>query len=317
MVYTFGELTRQVLVKLDEVGATTTEEVAGNELNNAHATLCNERQWSWMVDEPRTLTTRVGVREITLPAYTQRLLYVRNPTTGQRLLNVPQREYAQMRPAVEGLTGPATHYVRWGMWPVKRQPDAATALRLVSDSALDTGTDYNIAIKGLDANGEERALVITPAGTTPVDSTVEPETITGVVKTQEWNGNLTITNVAGDETYLTLFPWEMGRQYPVLYLLQEPTTAETLEYRVVRQPLLMVNTYDVPMIPGASALILVYDTLIQMSTTLRDINPTDIEIWTRERDKISRNLYSQELGNELFSEDEQVHPVDDGWDDVF
>jgi hypothetical protein len=315
MIYTFAELKRQVLVKLDEVGARSTTEIVGNELNNVHATICNQRAWSWMTERPRTVTTTVGVREVTLPANTQRLLELRNTTSGVPVTSMTSRQFSAERPALASLTGSATRYVRWGKWPVKRQPSGSMLLRLVSDNVLDTGSTYNIAIKGLDASGEERAIVLTPAGTTPVDAVTALTNIEAVVKTQEWNGNLTLTNVAEDETYLTLFPWEMGRQYPVLYLVQQPTAAETLEHRTIRQPLLLINDYDIPDIPGASALVLVYKTLIQMSTYLRDLNPTDVALWERMATDIMNNLYSQELDDDLLGEPDQTHLPDDGWGD--
>lgn len=317
MVYTFAELKRQVLVKLDEVGAESTEEIVGNEINNAHVAICNERPWPWMADRPRTITTRVGIREITLPPYTQRLLYLRNVTqAGAPVIEVSPRQFSALKPMLDSMSGPASRYVRWGLWPVARQPAAATLLRLVSDNALDTGSTYDVAIKGLDAEGNERAIVITPQGTTPVDATVQLEDVELVVKTQEWNGNLTLKDGDGN-TLLTLFPWEMGRQYQVLYLLHEPTAAEELECRVDRQPLLLVNTYDVPMIPGGEALVLVYETLMQMSTYLRDLNPNDVGLWRDKREELKRNLYSQLLGDDLQADQEEVHTPDDGWDDTF
>ena len=264
MIYTFAELKSQVLRKLDEVEQSTTEALVEDALNNAHEERCNQHPWSWMVSQPTEVTTRAGDREAMLKHNLQRLLYVRNlSNNGKELTHVPERTYAALRPTLTTLSGPAQRYVKWGLSPVARQPLTATALKVVSDNALDTGSTYRIAIKGEDAAGNERADVYDPTGTTAAAGTtgVTFRRLLQITKAAEWNGNLTVTNTAGDETYLTLMPWEMGRQYQVLYLLELPTAAETLEYRGILQPLRMVNDYDQPLIPGGNALILVYAAL--------------------------------------------------------
>src|SRR5262245_14943144 len=144
MVYTFYELQQQVLQRLDEVGQTTTTANVKLYLNNAHTRRCNQHPWQWMVTTPTTVTTRAGAREVVLKHNLQRLLEIRNQSTGKPLGEVTQRQYADLGSSWHNLSGSARRYVRWGLSPVSRQPSAATALRLVSDDAADTGSTYNV-----------------------------------------------------------------------------------------------------------------------------------------------------------------------------
>lgn len=315
-VYTYYELKRQVLRRLDEVGQQTTEDNVADYMNAAHERLCNMAPWNWMIGRETDVNTTPGSRDLVLKHNLRMLMWLTH-ADGTPVPDVSQRQLAQR--GVKGFirTGSPTGYTVFGLSPVAKQPPkTGTTYTLVSSDGADTGINFAIAIKGEDVNGNERAEVIVPAGTTPVAGTVNWRAVEGVTKSQEYNGTLTLT-AADTSVALTLLPWEMARQYTVLRLDREPTEVETLTYQGIREPLKLVNAYDIPHIPAADGQVLVYETLLEAATYNRDITAQDISIWSGFRDQHITNLYGRELGNPLFGQGDSIHVYDDGWDDAF
>jgi hypothetical protein len=66
---------------------------------------------------------------------------------------------------------------------------------------------------------------------------------------------------------------------------------EVIEYRFYRQPRILVNDYDIPLIPAPHSQILVYDTLIMMSAYLTDSGPQTLKIWEERAAQEQMALY--------------------------
>jgi hypothetical protein len=313
MIYTYYELQQQVLRRLDEVGQEATEANVKDYINNAHVRRVGQHRWSWTKTKPTVVYTVAGEHEVVLKHNLSSLLHVKNLRTGQRVDEITEREFEKLD-LLSPPAGPVVRYMNWGTSPTARQPSTPIKVRVVSSSTSDVGSDYQFVVKGEDEDGNEVADLIIANGTIPVTGTVTFRRILGYAKLPgQWNGILTLTSEDAATTFLTLFPYEMGRQYQSLWLIERPGDAEPIQYRGYVQPLLMVNPYDQPLIPGGNSLILVYDALLEASTYIRDINPKDVARWQRLADEFERNLYNLELGTVT----DTIDLPDDGWDDTF
>lgn len=319
MVVTFRQLIDQCLRHLDEPDDTTSEALAKDYINQAHQQRCMQAAWPWMLTPVQTFTTEDGRNTYSLDHRYSRPLYLYNRTTNRYLQEVPKRQVRDdtlFRWNTE--TGSARNFMLWGNSTVRNQPTSASVVTIVSSASSDTGSDYTVAVKGLDSNGNELADVITASGTTSVPGATSFVEITGITKSGSWNGNLTVTTNSGAVTNLVLMPWEMGRQYPQVFIVEEPTSAETIEHRGYKHPEWLINDYDIPDIPGPLAQILVYDALMMFSTYNADSAGGELTIWAEQRDRWERSLNATLLeGNTLAAHTEHIHPDPDDMDDWF
>jgi hypothetical protein len=293
MIYTFRQLYEQVAAQNDERTSTgTTRDLVKEYLNQAHANRCLEFNQVFLVwDRPVTLTTVVGQRTYPLHQLFDRPLYFYNRTTQHWLSETPNRTLSPEQYSFnDGLTGPAKNFMFWGHTAVKTQPTAASVVTLVSTHTGDTGSTRQVAVKGMTADGDMLVDVIQMDGLTPVAGTIAFEHILAITKSAEFDGTITATANSGAVTLLTLSPSEFGRQYRQIYLLEEPTAAETIEYRFYRKPLYLVNDYDVPDIPGHYAQILVYDALLLMAAYNTDTSEKSIALWSQQKQQWERAL---------------------------
>lgn len=98
-----------------------------------------------------------------------------------------------------------------------------------------------------------------------------------------------MTLKAGSTTLLTLFSSEMGRQHRVLYLRNEPTAVETIEYDFYRKGRRMEEDNDIPDIPEPFDDLLVYDALLDQLTYV-PAEAAARAIWTERREKLANAL---------------------------
>lgn len=298
MIHTYKGLRDQVLRLLDETAAEapTTLQLVKDLMNQAHQQRCTEFPWPFMLwPDEMTFTTTGGTRSYSLHQEFHRPLYFRNRTTKEYCIEIPFRSVAATGFDWANDTGSHTHFCYWGTQPVQNQPTTAGVVDIVSDNALDTGTNYDMVVKGEDSNGQIRAEKITPTGLTTASGTITFRKILGVTKGGGWNGNMTLS--IGGTTLLTLLGCEMGRQYKTIYFMEAGNSGETIAYRFYRQPLFLVNDYDIPEIPAPHAQILVWDTLISLAGYLTDINPQTLAIWKMKQQEAQIALY-QAYANE-------------------
>lgn len=279
MTYTFKSLVDTVLRHLDEVtNVGTTRELVKETMNLMHQQRINSFPWLFMLwPRPCILEVTPGQREYSLHQEYSQPFYFYNRTKHHYMVELPTRAMGQNPGDIRALESEDRLFALWGTMPVKEQPILPSALTIQSSSASDSGSTREIAIKGEIEDGSLIAEVITPSGMTPVASTNVFKTISAVTKEHEWSGTLTLS--AGSQTLLTLNRYEMGRTYRVITLLKTPTEPQTIEYRFYRQPLALINDYDVPEIPSPHTPILVWDTLLAMAAYQTDARPTQIALW--------------------------------------
>lgn len=304
MVYTYKNIRDQVLRLIDEAGDTgTTVEIVKDLVNQAHQARCLSRPWQFMEwDKPVTLTTTSGVYTYPLHQEFGRPKFFKDESSGNLLEEVSNREIDDMNLAIpvnEVTTGEydKLHFYYSGTSPVAAQPSAADTLTVVSTSASDTGSTYQVVVKGELANGSLTAEVLTLNGTTPVTTSLSFQKVNGVSKSQEFNGTMTLATTGGT-TLLSLLPWEMGRQYQNITFLEDPGV-RTITYRFFRQPLLLRNDYDIPDIRAPYSQVLVWDTLLLLAGGyLTDVSSNAMQLWQKQADRWEFALLSAEMGGQ-------------------
>lgn len=300
MIYTFKGIRDEILRLVDETSTNSPSlvNVVKDLVNQAHQQRCTEFPWGFMLwPRAQTLITVVGQQRYALHQEFHRPLYFWNRTSKEYLVEVPFRTLENEHDDWNNSSGSAQRFFYSGMQCVAQQPSTTSPVTLVSDSASDTGASYNVVVKGEDANGALRAELITPAGTSSMTGSVSFRTILGVTKAGSWNGSLTLTDSAAN-TLLTLSACELGRAYRLIELIESPTGAEIIEYRFYRQPLMLVNDYDVPDIPAPHSQILVWDALIALTGGyIQDVPGQTLGIWASKQKEAQLSLY-QAMANE-------------------
>jgi hypothetical protein len=155
-------------------------------------------------------------------------------------------------------------------------------------------TTYAVVVKGETSTGVIAAEVVVLTGQTPVTTTNTYSKVLAITKSGDFNGTLTIT--VGSTEILSLLPWEMGRQYRIIHLYGNITGNKTITYRFYRQPLWLLNDYDIPNIPSPYSQVLVWDTLILLAGGyLSDVSPQQIEMWNNQKNAWDLSLMSYDM----------------------
>lgn len=292
MIHTFDGLRREILRNLDEEDdASTTEQLAGDFLNQAHQVRALEYgNYFLLFPREETITTTIGMQRYALNPLVDRLLYLRNSTEDILLREIPNRGLSTGEFNWASEEGSASEFMFWGHSAVKANPLSSGVISVVSDSSSDTGSAYKITLQGVTSDGDIASEVITLNGTTPVAGSTSFVEILTVTKTATFNGTITLSADSGATTILVLGPSEMGKQYRQIYLIQSPTTSEILKYRFFRKPLRMVGDFDVPDLPSPYSEILVWDSLLLFAGYNTDIRETTIAMWRDQRAKWEKAL---------------------------
>lgn len=310
-IYSFKQLQDETLGWLDEVdnNATTRDNVKAA-LNAAHVDLLTKQDWNFMLwPTPLTFTTVSGTQQYSLHSEFYKPHYFFNRTNKAYMVETNNRQIGPSGVRWNTDQGPAGKFILRGYSPVAAQPAAAAVVTIVSSSASDSSAK-NVTIQGTDSTGTYRVSeTINLNGTTPASGSVTfSNPILGVSISEELVGTLTIT--CGATTILTLQPGEVGRSYPQLFLLNNPTVQSVVEYNFYRQPSDLVNDGDVPDIPPPYQQILVWEALISMATYNTDINTTHVRLWTEKRDALFNALATHDEGNSLDAEPRFVRSYD-------
>lgn len=299
MVLTYKDLQDRVMRLLDETSSSspTTLTLIKDLLNQSHQRRCAEFPWNFLI-WPRAMTfsTAVGRQIYSLHEEFHRPLYFLNQTTKEYMVEIPNREVVDQSPDwnADPTSTSVRHFMYWGMQPIQNQPSSTAQVVVVSSATTDTGSK-TVTIEGELSTGVLTSESLAMNGTTNVTSTNTYREIIGVTKNTSFNGTMTMS-ISG-ASVLSLAPTQMGKQYKTIFLPEEITEAETIEYRFYRQPRIMTNDYDIPLIPAPHSQILVYDTLVSLSAYLTDSGPQTLQIWKEKAAQEQMALY-QAYANE-------------------
>lgn len=284
---TFSALQQRVLQWIDEASDTgTTLTLVKAALNASHRRVLLTPALRALTQLPeRSVTVTSGQRFTALPQGTAKIQHFWDPNSHVFLPLVPRRQWESL--AIDrSNTSDLTAGFDWaGFWPVLAQPSAQT-LSLVSSLAGDVST---LAITGLDSSGEELSETITCIGTTSVASAGTYSLITRVTSGGTPTGTRTLS--AGSTTLLSLKTTQTNKLYPVIEWSETPSTTRSLLYQAQRIPSTLTSDNDIPDIyPNELAEILVYDTLIDLSTYNTELGLKEQIVWQKRVDEIQRQL---------------------------
>ncbi len=288
---TYSDLRAEVLAHLDESGDTgTTLTLVNNALTQAHEQRCMQYPWSFMLwPVAETLSTVVDQTAYSLHQEMGRLLYLRNRTTRRYMTEIPLRTLQATGADWVNDTGTSDGFYLSGYAPVLLQPAAASTVNIVSSSTGDTTAAKAITVRGMTTNGVTTES-LTPNGTTTVTGTTSFARILNVTKAASWTGNCTLK--AGTDTLVVLFPSELGRSYPQVFITRRPSAVETLEYRFYRRPSPFSADNDMPDIPPPFERILVWDALIVLAAYQPEVDGKAVGIWKRLQDDAELGMWS-------------------------
>lgn len=286
MIYTFDALRRQVLRELDEEDdAITTTILAGDYLNQAHQMRAlSYSKYFLLHPVAHFLHTTPGRQRYTLNPMVANLLYLRNDTSEILMREIPNRGLSTGSFDWAKEEGSASEFMFWGHSQVKQQPTTPSVVHVLSTNVGDAGTSFQVAVKGLNPEGDVQVEILTLEGALIQTGTKVFEEIISVTKSGEFAGTLTLLADAGTTTLLTLSPSEMGKQYRQIYLVQNPEIGETLSYRFFRKPLVLINDYDVPELPSPYSQLLVWDALMLFAGYNTDIRQETTTAWSRQQE---------------------------------
>jgi hypothetical protein len=292
-VYTFKNLYQMVLQQTDEkLDANTARDTVKDLINTAHELRCTEFPEFLLWDTKETFSTVNAQQGYSLHQLFDKPLYFYNQTSKVRMTQTPRRNIEEEIGGLSAdVTGTARHFSLQGHMNVKAQPSSSSTLSLVSDHTSDTGTDYQVIIKGINTSNELVAESVTLTGTTPVTTSNTYSKVLSISKERVMNGQLTVTSNSDTVTILRLLPDEFGRQYQQLWLHQRPTNAEIIEYRFYRKPSYLVNDYDIPDIPAPYSRLLVYDALLQWGAYNTDTQDKTLTLWKEMQMQWEKRLY--------------------------
>lgn len=300
MILSFKDLQDRVLQVLDETSLTspTTVTLVKSFINQAHQQRCMEFPWNFML-WPRAVTfaTVSGQQTYALHEEYHRPLYFRNNTSRAFLQELPNRTVMDMAGDFGGTnqSSSITKFIPWGMQPVSKQPSVAGVITVVSSSTSDTATK-TVTIEGELSTGIMASETLAMNGITNVVGTTSFQAITGVTKSTTFVGSMTLSH-ANTGAILSLSPSQTGKQYKTIFLPDTVTSADTIEYRFYRQPRILVNDYDLPLLPSPHESILVYDALVMMGGYLTDTGGQSLRIWQDRQSSAQMALY-QAYANE-------------------
>lgn len=293
MVLSFKDLQDRVMRLLDETSTTspTTLTLVKDLLNQAHQRRCTEFPWNFLIwPKAVTFSTVVGRQVYGLHEEFHRPLYIRNQTTGEYMMEIPTRAVVEAGGdwTAELTTSSARRFMYWGMQPIQNQPTTTAAVTAVSSSTSDTASK-TVTIEGELATGVITTEILSMNGTTNVVGATSFQEIIGITKSTTFVGTLTLS-ISGSSV-LALAPAQMGKQYKTIFLPDDIATVETIEYRFYRQPRIMVNDHDIPLIPAPHSQILVYDALISLAAYMTDSGSQTLRIWQEKAASEQMALY--------------------------
>jgi hypothetical protein len=261
---TFKQLQDAVLQWMaDEGDAGKLRTLVKDGLNRTHQNLLNDDRYDFML-WPRNETLAIVANQKVYalhPRFSQPL-YVYNPDTNTYLEEIPPKGLLESQADWhDGDTDEVDRFMLTGVSKVKAQP--ATPATVTVTSAGPASATQSLIITGVSSGVPVSETLSSGSSWTTLTSTTTFEVIEDITKVGTgWAQPLTIT--CGATTILTLPAAELGIQYRMLELVENPTSAQTILYRFYKEPRQLVNDNDVPDLPAQFDDILVYQTLLAM-----------------------------------------------------
>jgi hypothetical protein len=282
VIHTLKTIRDQVLAMLDEAGATGNVVTnINNAINHAHQLRLMTESWPFMLwDSVETFSLVANQQQYILHPEVASLYYLYNQTAKRYLQEIPSRQLEPLQINHNADQG-AEYFMIRGRSPVKAQPSAATTLRVVSTSGVDTSA-MGVTIRGVDANDEVVSESFSMNGTSQVTGSTSFVKILRVTKSGSFGGTLTVST-SGGTTLLSLGTSEWGKSYPTIQLLQLPSQTDTIEYQFYRQPQPLTDDYDMVDIPPPFGQVLVYDALSHIAQYATDLKASSVSFWADER----------------------------------
>lgn len=311
--YTFKNIQDEVLSWIDESDDSNDTVLTNvkNAINQAHMARLQGMQWNFMLwPTPLTFSTVAGVQTYSLHSQFVKGYYFFNRNSKQYLREMNSRQIGPSGMRWNTDTGSAREFTLWGRSPLQVQPQTSGLITIISSAAGDAGK--SVVMGGTDSTNSYKVQeIITCGGTNPNIGTVTfSNPITNVTLSEAYEGTLTIK--MGSLVLLVLQPGELSRSYPQMFLMNNPTSSEVIEYRFFRQPTVLINDYDSPDIPPPFQRILVWDALIILAAYNTDPSAQNIAIWSKYADKIDQAMIdANDEGNTLESEPRYVRSTDD------
>lgn len=199
----------------------------------------------WLKEET-TFTTVASTASYAL-ASTAWIVTQMIDTTNQRIVTRTDYEDEAHSYINRSNTGLPYAYYRIGNRGVSAQPTAASAIAIVSDSALDV-TSYTVRVRGL-VSGLEYTEVETLTGTTPVSTTATFTDIYEINKNLATNGTVTCTSNAAAVTNVTLPLEAKYARFQWIRFKTVPAGTYTMRYIYIRRPANVLQDSDAFEVP--------------------------------------------------------------------
>lgn len=309
MILTYADLQDRVMRMLDETetNSPTTIALVKDFLTAAHQQRCVEYPWSWMVwPAVETITTVADQQDYALHEQFHRPWWFR-VNDNELLEDVPFRE-AGTGEQPELTASDNIRKFTWGpIWPVMKQPNG-TVISVVSSTSGDAQT---VTIRGEDENGYQVSETITATGATTASGTQTFSRVLDVTLSAAAAGNFSL--YSSSTLILRLTPGQVAKQFRTIRLIDPPTAGVEIDYQFFRIPLVLTNDNDIPLLPAAHSMLLVWDALVTMSGYLTETNAQTLGIWRQKQQEAELALY-QAYANEsqtLGSRPQYVRYMDD------
>ena len=200
-----------------------------------------------------TLTSVASTSQYGMPLYVRRVLGIVDPTTPQFVFETTARAYDLYHPGTTDSSTPQKAY-SLGVRGVQAYPASDSTITVVSDSALDTGTNYKVRIIGFNSSGVLVTELLTVTGLTAVTSSNTYDSTLGIERIVKapasgytFAGNLTIKDTTASLTTLAVIPvWWDSPDYEWIEFYPIPGAAISYEIRAEMRKPDLINGTDWP-----------------------------------------------------------------------
>lgn len=197
-----------------------------------------------------TMTLTANQEDYALDEEVDGLALIRERTTPNRLIYLPDQPFYELEPAPEdGGTGTPRYYRLWEETGFKAQLAADGTVYVASSSASD-GSSFVVRIVGRNSSGEVVAETLTLNGTTAVTSTTtwDDGGLLQVSKSAATTGTITVSATTGDTVLSELAPEDLAPRYKKISFYPIPSATTTLYLEYWERLRLLVHDADVPML---------------------------------------------------------------------
>ena len=245
------------LTTLDELRdniASTIRDTQITDLLTSYINLTQQEIWAfhpWTFKRRKTTFATVASQEdYALDEEVEDIALLRQRTTPQKLLYVPDRLFYAFEANPEGAsTGTPKYYRRWEETGFKAQLSADGTVYASSSSASDSST-FRVILVGRNSSGEVIAESITLNGTTSVTSstTWDDGGLLQVSKSAQTTGTITVYATTGNTVLAELAPEDLAPRYKKISLYPIPSAVITMYLEYYERLRLLVNDADAPQI---------------------------------------------------------------------